>query len=65
MAMLAVVYVLTRVKERDDDVSSSELGPTSKDLSKVEALSLDDSPHASGSTDWYNHYLIFFLSNDE
>ncbi|XP_052135616.1 uncharacterized protein LOC127754179 isoform X1 [Oryza glaberrima] len=39
------------VKERDDDVSSSELGPTSKDLSKVEALSLDDSPHASGSTD--------------
>nr|XP_015615924.1 uncharacterized protein LOC9267570 isoform X2 [Oryza sativa Japonica Group] len=45
------IHDQTWVKERDDDVSSSELGPTSKDLSKVEALSLDDSQHASGSTD--------------
>uniref|UniRef100_A0A0E0MHP7 DUF3615 domain-containing protein n=1 Tax=Oryza punctata TaxID=4537 RepID=A0A0E0MHP7_ORYPU len=42
---------ITNLTERDDDVSSSELGLTNKDLSKVEALSLDDSLHASGSTD--------------
>ncbi|XP_040384773.1 uncharacterized protein LOC102711923 [Oryza brachyantha] len=38
------------VKERADDVRSSDLDPTNKDLSKVDELLLDDEPYIPGLT---------------
>jgi hypothetical protein len=52
---ISILRVLTRVQEEDSSkASSSELGPTTSDMSKFETLSLNDSPPALDSSDRYD-----------
>lgn len=55
------MLVLIRAPKHVEEVSSIELGGASKDLSKFEALTPNDTPHTLESADEYVHLMTHMV----